>query len=78
MWKTKEKKRAKKRLAVRIMSPEDQHPGIMQYFRQNLAELAQMISMKNSVHVEVFGDTAGGRLLRLNNVEWRRGEKLRM
>ena len=26
----------------------------------------------------MFGDTAGGRLLRLNNVEWRRGEKLRM
>ena len=37
-----------------------------------------MISMKNSVYVEVFGDTARGRLLRLNNVEWRRGEKLRM
>ena len=34
--------------------------------------------MKNSVYVEVFGDTAGGRLLRLNNVEWRRGEKLRV
>ena len=37
-----------------------------------------MISMKNSVYVEVFGDAAGGRLLRLNNVEWRHGEKLRV
>ena len=27
-----EKKRAKKRMAVRIISPEEQHPGIMEYF----------------------------------------------
>ena len=73
-----EKKRAKKRLAVRIMSPEDQHPRIVEYFRRNLGEPDRMISMKNSVYVEVFGDTAGGRLPRLNNVKWRRGEKLRM
>ena len=73
-----EKKRAKKRLAVRIMSPEDQHPRIMEYFRRNLGEPDRMISMKNTVYVEVFGDTAGGRLLRLNNVEWRHGEKLQM
>ena len=31
-----EKKRAKKRMAVHIMSPEEQHPGIMEYFRRNL------------------------------------------
>ena len=37
-----------------------------------------MISMKNLVYVEVFWDTAAGRLLQLNNVEWRHGEKLRM
>ena len=73
-----EKKRAKKRLAVRIMSPEDQHPRIMEYFRRNRGEPCRMISMKNSVYVEVFQDTAGERLLRLNNVEWRRGERLRM
>ena len=73
-----EKKRAKKRLAVRIMSPEDQHRRIIKYFRGNLGEPDRMISMKNLVYVEVFGDTAGGRLLRLNNVQWRRGEKLRM
>ena len=36
-----------------------------------------MISMKNSVYVEVFGDTAGGRLLRLNNVQWRRVKPVR-
>ena len=73
-----EKKRAKKRLAVRIMSPEDQHHRIMEYFWRNLGEPDRMISMKNSVYVEVFGDTAGGRLLRLDNVEWIHGEKLRM
>ena len=73
-----EKKRAKKRLAVGIMSPEDQHPRIMEYFRRNLGEPDRMISMKNSVYVEVFGDMARGRLLRRNNVEWRRAEKLRM
>ena len=73
-----EKKRAKKRMAVRIMSPKDQNPRMMEYFRRNLGEPDRMISMKNSVYVEVVRDTAGGRLLRLNNVEWRRGEKLRM
>ena len=70
--------RAKKPLAVRIMSPEDQHPRIIEYFWQNLGEPDRMISMKKSVYVEVFGATAGGRLLRVNNVEWRCGEKLRM
>ena len=72
------KKRAKKRMAVRIMSPEDQHPRIMEYFWRNLGEPDQMISMKNLVYVEVVGDMARGRLLRLNNVEWICGEKLRM
>ena len=43
-----------------------------------MGEPDQMISMKNSVYVELVGDPAGARLLRLNNVEWRRGEKLRM
>ena len=28
--------------------------------------------------MEVLGDTMGQRLMRLNNVEWRRGEPLRM
>ena len=73
-----EQQRAKRRLAVRITSPQDQHPRIMEYFRRNLGEPAHMVYMKNSVDVEVFGDTAWGRLLRLNNVEWRRAEKLRM
>ena len=41
-----EKKRAKKRLAVRIMSPEDEHPRIMEYFRRNPGEPDRMISMK--------------------------------
>ena len=73
-----EKNGAKKRLAVRIMSPEDQHPCVMEYFQRNLGEPHCMISMRNSVYVEVFRDTAGGCFLRLNNVEWRRGAKLRM
>ena len=36
-----------------------------------------MISLKRSVYMEVFGETTGGRLLRLNNFEWERGEKLK-
>ena len=64
-----EKKRAKKHLAVCIMLPEDQHPRIMEYFRGYLGEPDRMTSMKISVYLEVFGDTAGGCLLRLHNVE---------
>ena len=37
-----------------------------------------MFGLKNAVYVEVFGDTMGQRLMRLNNVEWKRGEPLRM
>ena len=37
-----------------------------------------MLRLKNAVYVEVFGDTMGQRLMRLSNVEWRRGEQLRM
>ena len=37
-----------------------------------------MLGLKNAVYVEVFGDTMGQRLMRLNNAEWRRGEPLRM
>ena len=73
-----EKKRAKKRVAVRIMAAEDTHAGITEFFRRNLGEPNRMLGLKNAVYVEVFGDTMGQRLLRLNNVEWRRGEPLRM
>ena len=73
-----EKKRAKKRLAVRIMAAEDTHAGIMEFFRRNLGEPNRMLGLKNAVYVEVFGDSMGRRLLRLNNVEWRRVEPLRM
>ena len=73
-----EKKRAKKRVAVRIMAPEDTHAGIMEFFRRNLGEPNRMLGLKNALYVEVFGDSMGQRLLRLNNVEWRRGEPLRM
>ena len=72
------KKRAKKRVAVRIMAAEDTHAGIMEFFRRNLGEPNRMLGLKNAVYVEVFGDFMGQRLLRLNNVEWRRGEPLRM
>ena len=37
-----------------------------------------MMGSENAVYVEVFGDTMGQRLMRLNRVEWRRGEQLRM
>ena len=73
-----ERKRAKKRVAVRIMASEDTHAGIMEFFRRNLGEPSRMLGLKNAVYVEVFGDTMGQRLMRLNNVEWRRGEPLRM
>ena len=73
-----EKKRAKKRVAVRIMAAEDTHAGIMEFFRRNLGEPNRMLGLKKAVYVEVYGDTMGQRLLRLNNVEWRRGEPLRM
>ena len=81
-WKKKvedeEKKRAKKRVAVLIMASEDTHAGIMEFFRRNLGEPSRMLGLKNAVYVEVFGDTMGQRLMRLNNAEWRRGEPLRM
>ena len=73
-----EKKRAKKRVAVRIMASEDTHAGIMEFFGRNLGEPSRMLGLKNAVYVEVFGDTMGQRLMRLNNVEWRPGELLRM
>ena len=68
-----EKKRAKKRVAVRIMAAEDTHAGTMEFFRRNLGEPNRMLGLKNAVYVEVFGDSMGQRLRRLNNVEWRRG-----
>ena len=73
-----EKKRAMKRVAVRIMASEDTHAGIMESFRRNLGEPSRMLGLKNAVYVEVFGDTMGQSLTRLNNAEWRRGEPLRM
>ena len=73
-----EKKRAKRWVAVRIMAAEDTHAGIMEFFRRNLGEPDRMLGLKNAAYVEVFGDSMGQRLLRLNNVEWRRGEPLRM
>ena len=73
-----EKKRAKKRVAVQIMASEDTHAGRMEFFWRNLGEPSRMFGLKNAVYVEVFGDTIGQRLMRLNNVEWRRGQPLRM
>ena len=73
-----EKKRAEKRVAVRIMASEDTHAGIMEFFWRNLGEPSRMFGLKNAVYMELFGDTMGQRLMRLNNVEWRRGEPLKM
>ena len=73
-----EQKRAKKRMAVHIISPEEQHPEIMEYFRRNLGAPEGMISLKNSMYVEVFGEKVGVYLLRFTNVEWRRGAKLNL
>ena len=73
-----EKKRAKKRVAVRIMASEDTHAGRMEFFWRNFSEPSRMLGLKNAVYVEVFGNTMGQRLMRLNNAEWRRAEPLRM
>ena len=73
-----EEKRAKKRVAVWIMASEDTHAGIMEFFRRNLGEPNRVLGLKNAVYVEVFGDTMGQRLMRLNNADWRHGEPLRM
>ena len=53
-------------------------PCIMEYFIWNSGAPERMISLKNSVYVEVFGQTAGGRYLRLHNVKWRHGEKVKL
>ena len=37
-----------------------------------------MIALNNPVYVEVFGETAGGCLLGVNNVEFRRGKNLKL
>ena len=73
-----EKRRGKERVAVQIMASGETHAGIKEFFRRNLGEPSRMLGLKNAVYVEVFGDTMGQRLMRLNNVEWRRGEQLRM
>ena len=73
-----DKKGAKKRAAVRIMALEDTHARIMEFFWRNLGEPSRMLWLKNAVYVEVFGDTMGQRLMRLNNAEWKRGEPPRM
>ena len=78
MVEDEEKERAKKRVSVRIMASEDTHAGIMEFFRRNLGEPSRMMGLKNAVYPEVFGDTMGQRLMRLNNAEWRRGDPLRM
>ena len=65
-----EKKQAKKRMAVCILSPEDEHPRIMEYSRRDLEEPDR----KNSVYVEMVVNMAGGCLLR----KWRCGEKMTM
>ena len=44
-----EKKRAKKRVAVRIMAAEDTHAGMMEFFRRNLGEPNRMLGLKNAV-----------------------------
>ena len=63
------KKRTNEPTTVRIMSLKDQHPRILEYFWRDLAEPGRLMSLKNSVYVEVVGDRAGGRVLRLKNVE---------
>ena len=44
-----EKKRAKMRVAVRIMASEDTHAGIIEFFRRNLGEPSRMLWLKNAL-----------------------------
>ena len=73
-----EKKRARKRVAVQIMASEDTHAKTIEFLRRDLGEPSRMLGLKNAVYLQVFGDTMGQRLMRLNNAEWRHGELLRM
>ena len=54
-----EKKRAKKLVAVRIMSSEDTRAQIMEFCRRNLGERRRMMALKNAVYVEMLGDNMG-------------------
>ena len=60
------------------MASEDTHAGILEFFWRNLGEPSQRLGLKNAVYMEVFGDTMGQKLTRLNNAEWRSVEPLRM
>ena len=50
----------------------------MEFFWLNLGEPGRMLGLKSAVYLEVFRDTMGQRLMRLNNAEWRRGKPLSM
>ena len=50
-----EKKRAKKRVAVRIMASEDTHTGIMEFFRRNLGKPSRMLGLKEDCIFYIFG-----------------------
>ena len=65
----KPNERAKKRIAVGIMSPEKQHPGIMECLFWKLDAPERMMSLKNSMYVEVVREMARRHVLRLKNVE---------
>ena len=56
-------------MAVQIMASEDTEARRMEFFRRNLGEPSRMLGLKNAVYVQVFGDTMGQRLMRLNNAE---------
>ena len=77
-WKKKvedeEKKRAKKRMTIKIMCGSQYHAHLQEYFQQNMGETERMVSMRQSLYVEVFGEAADQRLLHLHNQEWMKNE----
>ena len=79
-WKRKvedeEKKGAKQRVAVKIMYGPQYHGHPQEYFRRNIGEPDRMISMHQSLYVEVFGEAARQRLLRLHKQAWMKNEPL--
>ena len=44
-------------------------PRLWRFIRGNLGESSRMMALKNALYVEVFGDTMGQRLFRLNTAE---------
>ena len=79
-WKKKvedgEKKRAKRRVAGKIIYGAENNVHLQECFSQNIGAPGGMISMHQSLYVEAFWQGPGQRLLRLHNQVWLKNEPL--